>query len=149
MKKYTQIIIVAVVIALASFYGGMRYGKHSGGVAAAGGFSANARGERMGQGGGFGGGAGGAIRQGGMIGGITVGEIMVRDDKSITVALRDGGSKIVFFSSSTKIVKSVAGSPDDLATGLQITATGAANSDGSITSDSIQIRPDAPSSTRP
>lgn len=69
------------------------------------------------------------------------GEVIAKDDKSITVKLSDGGSKIVFFTANTPVMESVSGSPQDITVGTQIVANGTANSDGSITSQSIQIRP--------
>jgi len=69
------------------------------------------------------------------------GEIIAKDDKSVTVKLPDGGSKILFFSASTEITKSVAGSSEDLQIGQTISANGETNDDGSVNAKTIQLRP--------
>lgn len=139
-----MLIVAAIVIAGASFYGGMMYGKSSARPANGGNFQRNGQFAANGNGqGGFRRGAGGP---GGM-GGFTAGEILSKDDKSITVKLRDGGSKIVFYSDSTMVGKMVDGTAADLEVGKEVMIAGSANSDGSINAQSIQLRPLPPMPT--
>lgn len=74
-------------------------------------------------------------------GSFTVGQIIAKDDKSITIKSNDGSSKIVFFSDSTTIGKTTQGSATDLNNEENVMVNGQANPDGSITAQSIQIRP--------
>lgn len=71
----------------------------------------------------------------------TIGEIISIDDKTITVKLADGGSKIVLISETTKINQSVTATKTDLTVGTKIMVNGETNSDGSITSRNIEINP--------
>lgn len=73
-------------------------------------------------------------------GGVS-GSILSMDDKSITVKLADGSSKIVLFSTSTTYSNTVSSSKTDLKTGAEVAVFGATNSDGSVTATSIQINP--------
>jgi len=72
--------------------------------------------------------------------GLITGEIIAKDDKSLTIKLKDGGSKIVFISESTEITKSVTGTLSDLEIGRNIIINGTTNPDGSITAQMIQLR---------
>ena len=73
--------------------------------------------------------------------GFTAGEIIAKDNKSITIRLRENGSRIVFLTSATPVTKSVNGSVSDLIAGEQVSITGTPNQDGSLSAESIQIRP--------
>jgi hypothetical protein len=152
MKKIIPIFVIALVlVGSGSFYGGMKYQQGKKSVVGANDFAnmtQEQRQQRFAQMGGQGGQGGqrtgaGAIRANGL-GGGTVGEIIAQDDKSLTIKLRDGGSKIVFFSADTKIMKTDTGSLADLKVGQSVMANGAANADGSVTAQSIQLTANLP-----
>ena len=131
------VIIAAMLVGVISFYGGMKYGENKAGSA---GGDQNSRASM-----------GGARRAGGgrMQGNLTAGDIVAKDEKSITLSMRGGGgSKIVFFSDATQVMKSVSGVLSDLAIGQQVMTMGVANSDGSITAQSIRIGPPMPAGSR-
>lgn len=133
MKKIITLAIVGIlVVGGAGFYGGMLYGK-----------GLNKSTDRF-AGQGFPNGGSGMIVRGNGVqsGGMVNGEVIAQDEKSITVKGRDGGSKIVFVSGTTEIGKMVQGSLADLAVGTQVTVLGTANADGSITAQSVQLRPE-------
>lgn len=69
------------------------------------------------------------------------GEIIGSDDKSITVKLQDGSSKIVLLSDKTEINKAATAAKEDLKTGEQVAVFGTENSDGSVTAQNIQLNP--------
>ncbi len=147
-KKIIPIVIVVgiIVIGAGAFFGGMKYGQSKNpGIFRAGGnfanLSAEERQARFAQ---MGAGDTNGARGMRTNGGFTAGEILSKDDKSITVKLADGGSKIILLADSTQITKTAEGSSNDLTTGQQVTVTGTANSDGSISAQSIQIRPSTP-----
>lgn len=128
--KYKREIIGALILVVVAFYGGMKYGQGSTPAAGAPGtrnFSGmtGARGTR---GGGFGSGA--------------AGQIVSIDSTSITLSIPGGsGSRNVFYTGTTPIMKSVTGAVSDLKVGETISVNGTANSDGSVTAQSIQLRP--------
>jgi hypothetical protein len=133
MKKNILVIIsivVLLVVGCGAFYGGVIYGKskNAGPSFAGGNFLSGTKTGQPGVGGNGGGGASG--------------EIVSKDGNSITLKTQNGGSKIIFYSSTTQISKSTSGTIDDLAAGTNVSITGTAGSDGSITAKSIQIRPD-------
>jgi len=122
------VVVVAVIFAAGGFYGGMQY-------------AASARKSAFGN---FPGGAASgtaARRSGAANAGFINGNILSVDSGSLTIALRAGGSKIVLFSSSTEVGKFVSGVTSDLVVGQNVMVTGKANNDGSLTAQSIQVRP--------
>jgi hypothetical protein len=140
-KNIIVSVAVAVVFAGVGFFGGMKYGQTPKALASLSqtqrqALAANFRG--------LSGGLGGRRAMGsGTSGGFTSGQIMAKDDKSITVKMQNGSSRIVFIGASTQIAKSVAGAAADLSQGANVVVNGTANSDGTVTAQSIQIRPDA------
>jgi hypothetical protein len=124
-------IVLVVAIGAGAFYGGMLYGQQSRRSAFAGQF-------------GGAGGFGGTQRTGGgRAGGSRPvnGDIIASDSNSITVKLADGSSKIVIVSDTTSINKASQATKADLITGQKVMVFGQANSDGSITAQSIQLNP--------
>lgn len=138
MKNKSLKIVVAILILVlfsgASFYGGMIYGK--------------GRGTNQqfsdGQNGGFARGNGTRNTNGGPNsrgGNFISGEIISKDDKSITIKTPNNGSKIIMLSSTTTISKSTDGALNDLENGKTVMISGTTNTDGSIAAQNIQIRP--------
>lgn len=152
MNKKIVPIIIAVIIMAGSggFFAGLKYGQSKSPVAArglAGFFASSVEGngqQRMRVFTGDGTGAGQALRANG---GFASGEVLSKDDKSLTIKLRDGGSKIVFYSNSTEVMKTATTTPAELKVGDTVMAVGSANPDGSITAESIQMRPEMPISS--
>ncbi len=134
MKNILGIVLALVVVGGGSFYGGMQYQQGKDSAAA----TAQRQGRQQ-----FGGGGGGQRQGGGGRNGgaFAAGDIIAKDEKSVTVKLRDGGSMIVFFTDKTAIMKSAAGSLADLTVGAQVMASGSKNTDGSLTAAMIQLRP--------
>jgi hypothetical protein len=144
MKKLILFIIVLIIVGAGAFWGGMKYqqNKISSQRTSFQNLSPEERQQRLRElganaGAGFRGGAGNGQRSGDS---FTAGEIISKDDKSITVKLRDGGSKIIFLSNSTEITKSTPGALSDLEVGKNIIVNGTANSDGSVIAQTIQLR---------
>jgi hypothetical protein len=79
--------------------------------------------------------------QNGMMRGGTSGSILSMDDKSITVKMPDGSTKIVFLSDTTKYSNTAVSTRNDLKTGENVAVFGTPNSDGSVTATSIQLNP--------
>jgi hypothetical protein len=133
MKKILPIIIVvAVVIGGGAFFAGYKVGQ--GGSTISGRISGLPGGNIQG----FPNGSGFGAKNGG---GMTSGEILSKDDNSITIKLNDGGSKIIFYSETTDVSKTVDGAIIDLEVGKTVIVSGVTNQDGSITAKTVQLRP--------
>ena len=131
MKKnllITIIIIVIITVGGGAFYSGMVYGK-------------NQNSQKNGQ---FG--QNGRARTGaGPAGsGFISGDIVSKNAGSITVKDRTGSSRIIFYSQTTEVGKFMTGALSDVSVGQNIMVSGKTNSDGSITAQTIQIRPAQP-----
>ena len=126
--KIIGLVVILLIIGGGAFYWGMSYGKSQATAAATAARAsfAGARGSRTG--------ASGA--------GLISGSIISEDSSSITLQLpNNAGSKIIFYSGATTISKFDSGTVNDLANGATVSVTGTTNSDGSVTAQSIQIRP--------
>ncbi|MCX6752517.1 MAG: DUF5666 domain-containing protein [Candidatus Nomurabacteria bacterium] len=132
---------MGVIVLVAVFYGGMVYGKSQ--IPARGGnlaFGQNPNGAS-------------GMRGARTGGGFTAGKIISKDATSITVQIMaggpaspstQGGSKIIFVDNNTKVTKQANGALSDLAVGTDVSVTGTPNADGSISAQSVQIRPNTP-----
>jgi hypothetical protein len=129
MKKVLPIIIAVVLAGGIGFFAGTKVGATP--AVTRGQFPGDGT-ERLGM---------GAARQNGLSGGFTGGEVIAIDATSMTVKMRDGGSKIVLLSGTTKVSRMADGALSDIATGTQVIVTGTANTDGSMVAESIQVRP--------
>lgn len=127
MKKFIPVfVIVFVVGAAGGFFVGSKFGQKN--------IRGAVGGERVR-------GAGMAQRFGGSAGaGFVSGEVISKDATSMTVKLRDGGSKIIFVSGATEVVAVTRGSLADVKVGSVVTVMGDTGSDGSVTAKSVQVR---------
>ncbi|MBI2483744.1 hypothetical protein HYV71_00990 [Candidatus Uhrbacteria bacterium] len=139
VKQFTGFIACALIAFGAGFYGGTRYAndtqresrtvfsqeraqmfRERGGLQ-------NAQAPR-----------GGGRREGS---GFVAGEIISKDETSITLKLRDGGSQIILLPPALPVSTLSAASSSDLKIGAPVAVTGESNSDGIMTAQTIQIRP--------
>ena len=74
-------------------------------------------------------------------GGMVTGEIISRDENSITVKIQDGSTKIVILGNSTTYSKTQSIEKTGLGMGNQVRVFGSVNSDGSITAQNVQLNP--------
>ncbi len=74
-------------------------------------------------------------------GGVLTGSIAKTGNGSLTLNTRDGSSRLILLTPDTVILKSVQGTTTDLTQGADALITGSANSDGSISAQTIDVRP--------
>ncbi len=131
MGKYKVHIVWAIVVVVA-LVGGFFYGKTMGAGSSRSGFTGAA------------GSYGSSTRRtaGGMTGGgLVSGQITAMDSTSITLQLANGNSQVVFYSTSTPVSEPTIVAPSTLKVGTNVMIGGTTNSDGSLTAQSIQVRP--------
>lgn len=74
-------------------------------------------------------------------GGAITGEVIAKDNKSLTIKMSDGSSKIVIISDKTNYRMASESSLDKIEVGTKVATFGDSNSDGSTTATSIEINP--------
>lgn len=143
-KMVSGVLITLVVAGTAGFFGGMKYQQSK--ITSS--FRTGNFAGTQGRGGmfqqGMQGAAGARAGRQAAGGQFISGQVLSKDDKSITVKVGDTGSKIIFYSGTTSIGKITSGTMDDITVGKQLMVSGTTNSDGSITAQNIQIRPEMP-----
>jgi hypothetical protein len=127
MKKYVVHIVWAVVVIVA-LAGGIFYGKGSAASSAASARGLYASSTRNGL---------GRTAAGG---GFVSGQIISVDANSMTVSLANGNSQVIFYSSSTQVMKPTIVPASNLTAGTRVMIGGTSNSDGSLTAQSIQVQ---------
>jgi uncharacterized protein YneF (UPF0154 family) len=134
-KNLILILIILIIVGAGGFFGGMKYGESQAlknltpekmrEIFQQGGQTFQGQRQRVGQ-------------------NFVLGQVISKDEKSLTIKLADGSTKIVFFSQSTQITKATEGSIEDIEIGKEISVTGTQNEDGSLTARTIQISPRLP-----
>lgn len=121
-------VVVAILVGGLAFYGGMQYQKSLRGNFSQFGFDGTRRFGNFTQG-----------QNGNNATRPIRGEIISADDKSITVKLQDGSTKLVLFSSSTAISEATKRDAKSLEKGKEVFVVGTTNSDGSLSAQNISI----------
>lgn len=75
----------------------------------------------------------------GTFGGGIEGNVISMDEKSVTIKLADGSSKIIFLSDATNYSTLSTALKTDIKNGIKILVSGKSNTDGSLTADRIQF----------
>ena len=130
-KKIIGIATIALVVGIGVGYGGANaFRSGVPGQNMQGNFSAIKGGDMSG------------VRAGGAWnGGMLSGTVATKDSGSITINTKDGSSHIVLITPATSFLKSVSGAQSDVSVDSTVIVSGMTNSDGSVTAQSVQIRP--------
>lgn len=123
MKKEITFLIILILVAGISFYVGMEYQQKK--------LPQRAFFQREGAGQSF-----NQIRER-----MLSGEVISKDEKSLTLKLVDGSTRIVFISESTKVSKMTDGSLNDVQIGNQVMIVGNQTTEGTFLAEQIQISP--------
>lgn len=133
MKNYIFLGLLVILVAGVSFYGGTEYQKNKQSKL---GLNMGQFNQKLGQNqeqrNGDNARIGGNFRP-------VVGEVLTVEDKSITVKLADGSSKIIFISEKTQINKIESVENTDIVVGAKVNIFGVENSDGSMTAENVQL----------
>lgn len=120
MKKEILFLIILILVAVGAFYGGMKYQQSK--------IPKRTFFQREGQ-----------TTQ--MRERVLSGEVISKDEKSLTLKLPDGSTRIVFISDSTKVSKMVKGNLNDIEPGKQVLIIGSQTTEGTFFADQIQLSP--------
>ena len=132
--KTIEVVIIAALVGVAAFFGGMKYADSS---------RQSQRGSMMSrQFGGPNGASGMNGARGNRMGGRpVVGEVVSVDATTMTVKLPDGSSKIVVLSSTTTVSETTTTDKANIKVGSKVGAFGTDNADGSVTAQTVQLNP--------
>ncbi len=72
---------------------------------------------------------------------VASGEVVEIKEGMITLKMMDGGSRIIFVSDLTEVIKTEKGNISEIGVGEQIMVSGEQNADGSVVARSIQLSP--------
>lgn len=73
--------------------------------------------------------------------GNVLGSILEQNNDSLTISIPQGGSRTILVTPKTTILKTTSGTKSDLVLKQNVMVTGVNNADGSITANTISIRP--------
>lgn len=140
-KNNLIMLAIAILVGLVGFYTGTLYQKNQNPRFGFNGENMMGNTRRFDDGG-----RRGMMNSGGRNGGFrpVVGQILSQDDKSITVKMTDGSSRIILLSDTTDINKAETVDKNALTVGQTVRVFGIVNSDGSVTAQDIQLNPTQP-----
>lgn len=120
MKREILFLIILILVATAAFYGGMKYQQNK--------TPQRTFFQREGQ-----------TTQ--MRERMLSGEVISKDEKSLTLKLPDGSTRIVFLSEKTEFLKMTEGNLSDIEVGKQIMIIGNQTTEGAFVAEQIQLSP--------